>query len=34
MDKMAKALVILAEEEYDEDEQSRFLDEKKNYGEL
>lgn len=32
MDKMTKALVILAEEEYDEDEQSRFLNERKNYG--
>ena len=34
MDKIAKALVVLAEEEYDEDQQSRFLHERKNYGEL
>lgn len=25
MDKIAKALVVLAEEEYDEDQQSRFI---------
>lgn len=34
MDKIAKALVVLAEEEYDEDQQSRFIHERKNYGEL
>jgi hypothetical protein len=34
MDKITKALVVLAEEEYDEDQQSRFINEKKNYGEL
>lgn len=34
MDKITKALVVLAEEEYDEDQQSRFINQKKNYGEL
>jgi len=34
MDKITKALVVLAEEEYDEDQQSRFINERKNYGEL
>lgn len=34
MDKIAKALVVLAEEEYDEDQQSRFIHERKNHGEL
>ncbi len=34
MDKITKALVALAEEEYDEDQQSRFINERKNYGEL
>lgn len=32
MAKITRALVILAEEEYDEDEQSRFLNERKNFG--
>ena len=32
MDKIAKALVIMAEEEYDEDQQSRFINEKRNFG--
>jgi hypothetical protein len=32
MGKMVRALVILAEEEYDEDQQSKFLFERKNYG--
>ena len=34
MDKITKALVVLAEEEYDEDQQSRFINERKNYGQL
>ena len=34
MAKITKSLVILAEEEYDEDQQSRFLNERKNFGEL
>jgi len=32
MDKITKALVVMAEEEYDEDQQSRFINEHKNYG--
>ena len=34
MAKITRSLVILAEEEYDEDQQSRFLNERKNFGEL
>ena len=32
MAKITRSLVILAEEEYDEDQQSRFLNERKNFG--
>jgi hypothetical protein len=34
MGKIVRSLIVLAEEEYDEDQQSRFISEKKNYGEL
>ncbi len=34
MGKIVQALIVLAEEEYDEDQQTRFVNEKKNYGEL
>jgi hypothetical protein len=34
MNKIVKSLIVLAEEEYDEDQQSRFINEKKNFGEL
>jgi hypothetical protein len=32
MDKITKALIVMAEEEYDEDQQSRFINERKNFG--
>lgn len=32
MNKIVKSLIVLAEEEYDEDQQSRFINEKKNFG--
>lgn len=34
MGKIVKSLIVLAEEEYDENQQSRFVNEKRNFGEL
>lgn len=34
MDKIVRALVVIAEEEYDEGQQSRFVNEKRDFGNL